>query len=398
MARRKLGAQLRQNLITVGCYLISKIFALPGLRGVKPQNALLQNLAHPRIVIIKPCCLGDIVLSTATIAALREALPHSHLTYVVSNWARPTLVNNPRLDEILPTGFEGSRFTCQTYFALVRRLRRGHYDIAVVLDRSPFLALLPWLAGIRIRAGLDSLGRGFALNYKASVWPGQPRHEAEIYLDVVRKLGLELAVPRLEFFPGAPAEAELVQKAVAWGLDLNAPLAVIHPGGGQNPDTTVTAKRWPAPNFGKIAARLLQSGWQVVIIGAKTDREVVAEMLVNISLEDVAKSGDLFDASEQLDIAHTGALLQHAQLFVGNDTGLMHLAATTNAAVVAIFGPSSPAMYGPYSPKGHAVSPVANDVPGGLPLAEYQALSVEQGGIGRVSVAEVWQIIEEATG
>lgn len=396
LIRRKLGARLRQGLITVCCYLLGKVFALPGVRGAKPQLAPLKNLVNPRVVIIKPCCLGDIVLSTATLAALHDALPHSHFTYVVSSWARPALVNNPRLDEILDTGFDGSHFNRQTYFDLVRKLRRGHYDIAVVLDRSPLLALLPWLAGIQIRAGLDSLGRGFALNYNAKVWPGQPLHEAEVYLAVIRKLGLEPLAPRLEFYPATSAETALVQKAVAWGLDLNLPVAVIHPGGGHNPDTKVMAKRWPAPNFGKISSHLLQNGWQVVIIGAETDREVVAEALENISFENGAKSGNLFDASQQLDIAQTGALLQHARLFVGNDTGLMHLATTTKAAVVAIFGPSSPAMYGPYSLKGRAVSPVAKDVRSGLPLAEYQALSVEEGGIERVSVNEVWEAIEAA--
>lgn len=394
-ARRNLIARLRENAITKACGWLGVFFALPYLRGAKSnQSRPLDSLPQSaQILIIKPCCLGDVVLSTPVIAALRQQYPHAKISYAVSRWSRPVLENNPHLDFILDTGFDGSHFSWREYLALVKKIRQQPFDAALVLDRSPLLALLPWLAGIKIRAGLDSLNRGFALNYKAKIKPGQPRHEAEIYLDVARALGISPQNPQLEFFPSEAAKAKLQQKAEAWKFQLQEPLAVIHPGGGKNPDTTVLAKRWPAHNFGEIAARLLEKNYQVAVIGAKDDQEAVADLIRRAKELAPQHRDKLFNLAEQLDIAETGALFQHAQLFIGNDTGLMHIACACDLAVVAIFGPSSPTMYGPFTAKGRALSPLsANNLPA-LPLSEYQALSVEQGGIAQVSIAEVWQAI-----
>lgn len=392
--KRKFAARLRETAITTACGWLSVLFALPYVRGAKPNQPRPLDAASS-ILIIKPCCLGDVTLSTPVISNLHNYYPKAKISYAVSKWSRPVLENNPQLAAIMDTGFDGSRFTWREYLTLARKLRQQRFDAALVLDRSPLLALLPWLAGVKVRAGLDSLNRGFALNYKAKIRPGEPRHEAEIYLDVVRAVGLEPHLPHLEFFPSEAAQKNLQQKAEKWQLNLQAPLAVIHPGGGQNPDTTVLAKRWPAKNFGEIAARLLEKGYQVAIVGAKGDREAVDTVLGAAKELAPQHIGKLFDVAEQLDIAATGALFQHAQLFLGNDTGLMHIASACGPAVVAIFGPSSPTMYGPYTKKGRALSPLSAKALPALPLSEYQALSVEQGGIAQVGIEKVWQAIIE---
>jgi lipopolysaccharide heptosyltransferase II len=332
-----------------------------------------------------------VVLATPVIRALNEARPDLELEFVVSDWARPMLENNPRLRALIATGFQGSAFTLRQYFRLVKTLRQRRYSAALVLDRSPLLALLPWLAGIKIRAGLDSRGRGFALNIRASLEAGDPiRHEAEIYLDVVRALGFEVSNPKSEFYPGEAARHNFEQKATELGVDLARPLAVIHPGGGHNPDTIVLSKRWPAENFGEIARRLLKKNVQVVLIGAQSDRELVEKVR-----QTAGPNPLLFQAAERFDIAEIGALYERAGLFVGNDTGLMHLAVACGAPTVAVFGPSSPVAYQPFTDKGRAVSPLKQLAPEGLPLSEYQALSAAEGGIAAVTVEQVWQAIEQ---
>jgi lipopolysaccharide heptosyltransferase II len=398
MQRRGLN-QFRQFLISIACSALSIIFKLPILRGAKALG-IKALPEQPRIVIIKPCCLGDVALSTPVIAALHELLPQAHLTFVVSKWARATVENNPHLEAIQDSHFNGSHFMLKNYLSLVKELRQAHYDLAIVLDRSPLLALLPWLAGIKHRAGLDSLGRGFALNYKAATHPNIARHEADVYLDVLHTLGITPPNPHLEFYPGEPAQLSLQTKTKQWGLDLNQPIVVIHPGGGQNPDTSVLAKRWPSQNFAEIALLLLKAKCQVTIIGAQTDLDAIQPLLATINSKtqdniEQVQLGKLFDLSQQLSVAEIGALAQHAELFVGNDTGLMHIACACGPAVVAIFGPSSPIMYRPYIAKGRALSPVTSKVLSGLPLTEYQALSVEQGGISQVSVEQVWEAIQE---
>ncbi len=390
-------ARWRERAITWICRLLSFAFDLPRrVRGkAVPQINDLPDGA--RVVFIKPCCLGDVLLATATVAAVSQARPDLKLDFVVSEWSRQALEGNPRVARLAPTGVDGSQLSWRQYLALAWRLRREKYAAALVLDRSPRLTLLPWLAGIPVRAGVDNLSRGFALNVRATQ-PQTLQHEAEVYLDVARAWGIKPDAPHLEYNPPTEAETSFLQKAAELGLDWQRPFVVIHPGGGQNPDTRVLSKRWPADRFGQIAARLLKQGWQVVVIGAGGDREAIESLLQTArqNLEgNEAATRLLIDGGERFNFGESGALLARASLFVGNDTGLMHLAVACGAGVVAVFGPSSPVAYGPYTPSGRAVAPAQAGARPGLPLREYQALSVAEGGIEAVTVEMVWQAIED---
>src|SRR5947208_16473109 len=97
------------------------------------------------------------------------------------------------------------RYTLDDYMKLARHLRRHHFDLAFVLDRSPLLTLLPWLAGIPRRVGPDSLARGFSLTDRVPVSssPDRLQHQAEIYLDLARTIGLPIDSPRMRFEPTA---------------------------------------------------------------------------------------------------------------------------------------------------------------------------------------------------
>jgi lipopolysaccharide heptosyltransferase II len=393
-AARKRWALWREQAITLACRALAWGFDLPRRITDRPVPRLQDLAPGARVLIIKPCCLGDVILTTATIAAIAGARPDLQIDYLVSDWSRPVLAGHPRLSRLVPTGVSGSNLGWRRWLGLAWKLRRtGDYRAALVLDRSPRLNLLPWLAGIPLRAGVDNLWRGFALNVRATQTGGL-KHEAEVYLDVARALGIRPENPHLEFFVPLESEASFRQKARSLGLDLDRPIATLHPAGGQNPDTQVLSKRWPPVGFGAIAARLAAQGWQVILIGAATDRPVVQEVLAAVP---DGSSANIIDGCGQFDLTESGALLAHSRLFVGNDTGLMHLAAAAGTAVVAIFGPSSPVAYGPYTPRGRAVSPLNRLAPAlaGLPLKEYQALSLAEGGISSVSVEMVWESVQD---
>jgi heptosyltransferase II len=382
--------EVKTNAITVAGGVLKLGFDVAGrVRG--QQKWTLADLPDSaRVLIIKPCCLGDVLLATATVRALSEARPDLQLEFLVSDWARAALTENPRLTRIVPSGVEGSDFSPSEFGALVKKLQEEKYAAALVLDRSPRLNLLPLLAKIPRSAGLDSRHRGFALNVRASVSPVL-KHEAEVYLDVVRALGVEPQNPRTEFIPPHSDNQKYKQKTAGLGITRARPLAVIHPGGGYNPDTKVLSKRWLPENFGEIAARLAREGYQVVVIGANTDRALVETV--------VATTNDpqVINACESFNLGETGALLSQARLFVGNDTGIMHLAVACGAAVVAVYGPSSPVSYAPYTGKGRTVAPVTPTVQAGLPLKEYERLSAAEGGIASVTIEAVWEAVKELT-
>lgn len=137
-----------------------------------------------RIVLILPCCIGDVVMATATLKALRRAYPSAHLTWAVGSWSKPTIERHPDIDELLDTGADALPVkTVGGFIRFVRQLRAGHYDLAVSLVRSPLMSLALAFTGIPYRAGLDSAGRGFGYNIRAPIDPDVPRNEAEIYLE-----------------------------------------------------------------------------------------------------------------------------------------------------------------------------------------------------------------------
>jgi ADP-heptose:LPS heptosyltransferase len=140
-------------------------------------------------------------MATATLAALRRAFPAAHIAWAVHAWARPIVAHNPHLNETLDAPHPLRGGGLRGGWALARRIRAGRFDTCVTLDRSPLLALAPWLAGVPVRAGLDSAGRGLAHTLRVRVSPQAVRHEAELYLDCVRALGVDTQGVYAEFYP-----------------------------------------------------------------------------------------------------------------------------------------------------------------------------------------------------
>ena len=346
------SAVLQDTLVSAICYLLRIPFCLAS------RSASLNTPSS--ILIIKPCCLGDVLMATPVIAALRQAFPRARIDFAVGGWARAMVESNPRLDGLVDCGpvgsgpsassGHGSRYSWREYFDLVGRIRAGGYEACFVLDRSPLISLLPYLGGIPQRVGLDSQGRGFSLTVGVPVVG--IRHETELYLDTVRAVGVEVKGPRaeipaLEFYPSEEDRrhvAEMLALSPAEGLRAapQVPLAVIHPAGGSNPGMTLSAKRWPPQRFAALADRLTEErGAQVCLVGGPYDRPIAAAIKDGMGYE-------LHDLTGQLTFGQLGALLERCDLFIGHDTGAMHLAVAVGAPVVAIFGPSDPRMYGPY--------------------------------------------------
>ena len=289
------------------------------------------------MLVVRPCCIGDVLQSTALVAALRQALPAVRLGYAVGPWSRPVLENNPHLDTIVNTGtvVGGASRALGPYLRLTRALRAGRWDACFILERSPLFALAAWAAGIHDRIGLDSGGRGAALTLPVAVRPR--RHEAEAYLDLARAAGLAVDGAKTEFYPsdGDRAQAESLLAGEV------GPFAALAPAGGVNPGTSLVSKRWPAERFAALARRLRDAGLRPLLLGGSGDTGIAGTV-------QEAASGVALDLSGRLTLTECGALLARCTLFVGNDTGLLHLAVAVGTPVVGLFGPTDPAVYGPF--------------------------------------------------
>ncbi len=327
---------LRDTAITLASHSLRLIFA--------PFNRPPKDLPNiTSILVIKPCCIGDLILATPAIGQLKKSFPHAKIAVATGPWSRDILINNPDVDEIIDSGQVGigSKVSLKEYFSLVSKLKNKDFQLCLVLDRSPLVSLLPFLAGIPIRAGLDSKGRGFPLSIRVPVTEG--RHEAELYLDTVRALNIGINEPELKF--------RVSDSALQWAKEKLSPqvgpLVVLQAGGGVNPGSSMFEKRWPLESYSELAGLFIEQGYRIVAIGDQSDKEAASYLM---SLHN--KNGEgVIDLAGQTTLEQLGAAISVSSLYIGNDSGPTHLAAAVGAPVVAIFGPSKPQTYAPYTKK-----------------------------------------------
>jgi ADP-heptose:LPS heptosyltransferase len=314
-----------------------------------------------RVVLIRPCCIGDVVQATAAAAALHRHYPQAQITWAVGTWSRQVVEAWQPTVSILDTGKDANPAgSWRGFWRLVRQLRAGHYDLAVSLVRSPLVSAAVALSGIPYRVGIDSAGRGFGYNLRVPIDPAARRHEAAVYLDVVRALGAETD----GIYPHIP----LTETDTAAACDLltahgvSDAYLVVNPSGGKNPGAVMDVKRYPPDKLARLV-RLLQPtlGFtHVVIVAGPGDHALAAAVSAHLGgIPHTAFVGSLT-------FRQIGAIGRRARLYLGNDTGLTHYAAAAGAPTAMLLGPTDPARYAPYTPRSVALWREYVPLPGGF--------------------------------
>lgn len=332
---------MQDNALTASLARVASVpFRLLARRGFTPPRKAL---------ILKPCCLSQVLLATPLLAALSETYPGARFDWAVSDFARPGIAANVRLSELIDSGRVGlPGATWADVRALVERLRAEQYDTVFVPSSSSILALVAWLARIPQRVGLGARGRGFAHTITASP-PAGEHHAAIVYLSLATALGID-APARMEFYPSDRARTamtELLVDQVDWLGDTQ--LVLIHPGGGHNPIRDDETRLWPVERFVRLTNHLYrQHNARILLLGDAADR-ARAQAIAGMS------SARVSDFTGCLTLSELGALAEMADLYVGHDTGSTHVAAAVGCPTLAIFGPTNPAVSGPYATRGRVI-------------------------------------------
>ena len=303
-----------------------------GRKGVNP------GLRPRRIALLLPCCIGDVLMATPLLAALRRAWPGAHVSWVVGGPARALISDHDQLDATLECDPLPQRSPAALW-QLLRQLRGGRFDLVLSLSRSPLISLAVGLSGIPQRVGLDSAGRGFGYNLRVPLDPGELRHEADIYLDTARALGLDVSDCPARMPVQEALWPELRRRLQEAGIDPQRYL-LLFPAGGSNPGMQLPEKRWPPRHFAQLAREL---DLDVVLVGGPQDGAVLAAVGDPVERAGLALAGDL-------SFAQIALLARRSLVSIGNDSGLTHLAAAAGGRTVAIFGPSDPRRYAPWGP------------------------------------------------
>lgn len=294
-----------------------------------------------RILCVQFASIGDLILTTPALSALHSACPDAHIALLTSTQAEPVVRGVGLVDEVIALDkalFNGTRAFLTP--ANWRRLRAfGRFDTVIYFHHFTLKAgtLKFWLiaraVGARRRVGLQN-GNGWFLTDSIADGGFGARHQAEYWLDLVALLGADSA-PRparvaRQTFDLPPAESD-------------APTVVIHAGSGGYS----LARRWDAAGFAAVADALASDGARVVLVGSADDDSAAVQARLN---------HPVIDLTGRTTLAELADVLANADLFIGADSGVLHLAAASGSPVLAIFGPSNHRAWGAWNPAGRVVT------------------------------------------
>ncbi len=315
--------------------------------------------AHPRpkILLIQPSRIGDVIFTLPSLAAIRAAYPSAWIGWVVDERCAPLLEGNPLIDEVVV--FDRHRLSLSYLRAFSRHLREKRIDVSIDfhgLFKSAFLAML---AGARFRIGSAATRGMKELSWAVSkqVLPDrEDSHCVERHLTAARFIG---AAPGPVSFPFAvsPSDSDEVERLLKeTNIDDGRPLVAVHPGGGW------TSRRWAPGRFAALIDRISAVGAVPVLIGGKEGG--AGEKGLNEEILSIARS-KAADLTGRLSLRALCAFYRRARAFVGNEAGPMHLAVAIGIPVVGILGPTDPGRTGPYihRERGSKVTIVRHRVP-----------------------------------
>ena len=306
--------------------------------GTRRFARLRRPGAVERILVRGTNWLGDAVLTTPALLALRSGFPHARIALLVKPAVAELFQHHPAVDEIVLYRDPGPHARLGGKLALARQLSRGRYDLAVLFQNAFEAAAITALAGIPNRYGYATDGRWFLVTHRVPMTPGlRRRHQAEYYLELLRPLGIPIdpLPPTLQTTPeeDAAAGALLSERGVPSGRTLI----------GLNPGSTYgAAKRWIPERYAEVADRLAaEHDGHVLIFGGRGEEPLGASIAGMMRAPLTVLSG-------RTTVRQLMALIKSCRVFLTNDTGPMHIAAALGVPLVAIYGPTDPITTAPF--------------------------------------------------
>jgi heptosyltransferase-2 len=281
------------------------------------------------LLVVQTAFLGDVVLTTPLLRALRRAHPERALHVVATPLGAAVLAGHPAIDVLHPYAKRGRERGLRGLLRLARRLRSERFGIAVAAQRSARTGLLVRASGAELRVGFASSAGAWALTHRVPWLPA--RHAVHRYLALAAPAGADAQAdptPSLAVLPEAAAKvsAALHEDGVA---DQAALLALA-------PGSTWGTKRWTPEGFATVAVAAPERGLHPVLVGSPDERGLCQEV-------SALAGGGIANLAGRTGPPELTALLARARALVTNDSGPGHVASAVGTPVVTVFGPTVPA-------------------------------------------------------
>ena len=287
-----------------------------------------------RVLVIRLRSIGDTVLATPSLFALKRFLPDVQVDILVEDWVAPLLMNHPDIDNVIQI----ERGGVAARMAVARELRTARYDVVYNLHGGTTATFLTRATGARHRVGFKTYQYAKLHTDLAPspllLWGQQRTHSVEQQLALLGWTGVPVTDrPRTRLGVAPEAAASVEQQLAAAGL-ADRKIVLIHPA------AAFATKRWATQNFARVAEYLSERGLAPVAIAAPHEGQIIEDLLSEASVNILALD---------LSLPEVTALATRSQLFVGNDSGIAHIAAATGTPSVVIFGSSNIAHWRPWN-------------------------------------------------
>ncbi len=290
-------------------------------------------MSPSKILITRLHFIGDVILTTPVIRAVRQRFPNAYIAYLADKNAITLLENNPYLDELIPFDF---KWNLKEQISFIRKLRDKKFDLVIDLFGNPRSAILSFLTGAKIRIGGEFGWRKF-LYTNPIPRTNEKKNAIKFHLDYLKPLGIENSDLKTEIF--------LLEEEIKWGrnylkskgLDPDEKMIFgIHPG------ATWPAKMWFKENFAKLADKIVSNfNAGVAITHSESETELAMDVFNLSSKRNIV-------VLDSLNLRQLASVLSNFDFYISNDCGPMHISAAVGTKTIGLFGPGEEDIWFPY--------------------------------------------------
>jgi lipopolysaccharide heptosyltransferase II len=293
----------------------------------------LQAPAASRVVIIDWSMIGDLVMLSPCMRALREHYPEAHIALLGQPVSISTFKHSQYIDELIPYDRSRGDYNVDAFRQPVRALRSERFDLGFLFHNSIGSALMAWLGRVRQRVGYRYEGRDLLLTRRLRL-PERRQHLIETKADLLRACGIRVTDLTEEVPLDSTAAKSWLREKLGPNFGRTRPVVAVSIG------ATKDYKHWSAEGLNAFLNRFPVNTVDFIFTGAPTERSLYEGVY--------SYNNTVVDLVGQTTVEELTWVLDRADLFVGPDSGPMHLAIGRRTPVVALYGPTDPAHCGPY--------------------------------------------------
>ena len=345
------------------------------------RTPLPKDFRPRRILVVKLDHLGDVLLATPVFSNLRQAYPNAELHALTGTWSRVVLERHPDVNKVLEYNSPvfcrtGTPTSLRETFQLYKRLRDQKYDLCVALRsdwRTVCFALLRVTPQRLDRAALQVANKLGAPQFTGT-------HETTRNLDVLHRAGIPTPIQTTTFSVATEDEKWAIDFLETLQIDRERPLIAIHPG------SPIPIKRWKPERYAELADWLIaRKRAEILFVGVKDEIPIITEIQALMRAETNNVAG-------KTSLTQLASILQICNLFIGNDSGPMHLAAAVGTRTIGLYGPGDPTRFGPVGAMCQTIRR-KTDCP---PCPETTCRFGENGCMSKIQVTDVIQTLNDA--